>query len=61
MPFGIVDDPVTLTGEITIQRVQGGPQLCRRMVDENGGDEKIIAVPRRAAFGGPNVTSRAPE
>src|SRR5271165_6316035 len=31
MPFGIVDHPVALTGEIAIQRVQGGPQLCRRL------------------------------
>jgi hypothetical protein len=30
MAFGIFDHPVTLTGEIAIQRVQGGPQLCRR-------------------------------
>ena len=28
--LGVVDQPVALAGEITIQRVQGGPQLSRR-------------------------------
>src|SRR5271168_4293349 len=27
--FGVIDHPVTLAGEIAIQRVQGGPQLSR--------------------------------
>ena len=30
VPLGVVDQPVALSGEITIQCVQGGPQLSRR-------------------------------
>src|SRR5580700_2123105 len=30
MPLGVVDEPVALTGQVTIQRVQRGPQLSRR-------------------------------
>ena len=30
MPLGVVDKPVALAGQVTIQRVQRGPQLSRR-------------------------------
>jgi hypothetical protein len=30
MPLGVVDQPVALAGQVTIQRVQRGPQLSRR-------------------------------
>jgi hypothetical protein len=62
MPLGVVDEPVALAGQVTIQRVQRGPQLLRRRniacpgAHSRGSLRVIMVTTRYKHFLAPNNT-----